>query len=439
MSRRVRVFAGIILLLVALGAGLAVLAVLAAPRTDALQVVTVGQDPFGIAIDSRAGHVFVVNTTQGNGPSTVSVLGAADGSPRRTTPVGVWAHGIVVGDRRGRAFISNTADARSHAPNSVSVIDTRTGREQQRVPLSASLATMTVDRTVGHVFLGLYNGRVQALDAANGRLIGAIALGFTPLASAVDERRGRALFVGSGRAGVGYLAVLDTHSSRLLWKAIVGLAPSAVAVDTRQGHVFVGSVGPGPGACAASGGNCPFGSVSMLDVRDGRVLRTVNVEQNPASIVTDERTQRVFVVSAGANQSDIGTVSVLDARTGAVLRTTTVGYGSAGAAVDVRRAHVYVANGNSGTVSVLDARTGRALGAFRVVAGPVAVAVDERTDRVFVSSDDVSGGIAQTHQVGGRSVMDQISFFEAEASNELRLLHKGRTGTVSVFDAQKTP
>jgi len=35
--------------------------------------------------------------------------------------------------------------------------------------------------------------------------------------------------------------------------------------------------------------------------------------------------------------------------------------------------------------------------------------------------------------------MDQTTFFEAEASNEIRLLGKGQTGTVSVFDAQKAP
>ncbi len=215
MKRHVRVFVGIILLLVALGAGLvhvglnkracgnslrltshgkprtltcldgpceplryfgqrvlAVLTVLAAPKTDALQVVTVGQDPFGIAVDTRMGHVFVVNTKQRNGPSTVSVLGAADGVPRRTTPVGVWAHGIVVDDRCGRAFVANTADAPTHAPDSVSVIDTRTEQEQRRVTLGASAMTMAVDRTVGRVFLGLDNGRVRILDAENGRPVG---------------------------------------------------------------------------------------------------------------------------------------------------------------------------------------------------------------------------------------------------------------------------
>ncbi len=351
----------------------------------------------------------------------------------------MWAHGIVVDDRRGRAFVANTADARTLAQNSVSVIDTHTGRERQRVTLGASAMTLAVDRTVGHVFLGLDNGRVRILDAANGRPIGTIALGFTPLASGVDERRGRALFAGPGPAGAGRLVAFDTRNGRMLWKTTAGLGPSVVAVDTRQGHVFMGSAGPGPGACASQGGFCAYGSISMLDVRNGHVLRTVNVGQNPASIVTDEQTQRVFVVSEGSNQSAVGTVSVLDARTGLVLRTTTVGYQPASAAVDVRRAHVYVANGNSGTVSVLDARNGRPLGALRVTAGPVAVVINERTDRVFMSSADVSGGIAQTHQASSRSVMDQIGFLEAEVSNEARVLSKGQTGTVSVFDAQKAP
>ncbi len=82
MSRRVRVFVGIILI-VALVAGLVVLAALDAPRTDALRVVTVGQNPFNLAVDVRAGYIFAVNTTQGNGPSTVSILVACQANFER--------------------------------------------------------------------------------------------------------------------------------------------------------------------------------------------------------------------------------------------------------------------------------------------------------------------------------------------------------------------
>jgi len=416
---------------------------------DAMRVVTVGRSPLALAIDTRSGHIFVANYNDGRPPGTVSMLDATDGALRRTIPVGMFPRGVVVDEQRTRAFVMDTAAPSSSAKAGVSVIDTRSGQLRQQLPFNTTPTLLDIDPTAGRVFVGLPRGvgpftspptgQIQTLDTTTGRRVRTVFLNFVPRASAVDERRGRLFLVGTGRGGVGYLAMLDTRNGRMLETTAVGVAPSVVAVDTQQDHVFVGDLGRPTSACAAPSGSCKMVStVSMLDARNGHVLRTVGVGQNPLSMVIDQYTHRVFAVNRGNNQGDRGTVSVLDSRSGRVLQTNTVGESPLGAAVDIRHSHVYVANGNSGTVSIIDARNGRFLGNLRVAEGPLAVAVDERTDRVFVSSADVSDSIPMAYRPD-RGIFDVIGYLGNALVRQARVLRKGRTGTVSMFDTRTVP
>jgi DNA-binding beta-propeller fold protein YncE len=180
-------------------------------------------------------------------------------------------------------------------------------------------------------------------------------------------------------------------------------------VDTRTGHVFVAN----DGDSATTLDNGLGGSVSMLDARSGRVLRTILVGRDPATVVAGEPTGRVFVVHGRPGHRgyfiDNGSsgTDVLDARSGARLRTAAVGASPAddiGAAiythlvaVDPRTGHAFVIDrpavdrkGTStrGSVSVLDARSGRVLRRIPVGTAPMALAVDETTTRLFVVNED---------------------------------------------------
>jgi YVTN family beta-propeller protein len=111
--------------------------------------------------------------------------------------------------------------------------------------------------------------------------------------------------------------------------------PSAIAVDARRGHAFVA--------------NAYDGSVSMVEARSGRVLRTVAVGANPWSLAVDPRADRVLVSTGQGlwpswSSATAGRVQVLDGRTGRRLRTVAVGLGPAALAVDKRSGHVFVAN-----------------------------------------------------------------------------------------------
>lgn len=420
------------------------LVVVSQPRIDAASVATVGQDPLSLATDAHAGHAFVVNLNDSRTTGTVTMLTLTNGTVQRTIPVGHFPRGIVVDEGRARAFVINSAAPWLSEAASMSILDTQSGRERGRTPLGDSPSFVGIDRRAGRVLAGMpyghMDGRVQIVDVTTGRVVRTVTLGFNPRAMAVDEQRGRALVIGSDRAYAGRLAVLDTHTGHLLRDAkLGGFASSAIAVDTRGGHTFVATVAGSGGACVTPGRVCHTpGTITIRNTSNGRALRSVAVGDNPSTIVVDERTQRVFVVNTGTNEGDVGTVSVLDAVTGHLVRTTTLGHEPTGAAVDTRRGRVYVANSTSNTVSVLDARSGQLLGAIPVVGGPAAVAVDESTGHVFVSSNDVSSDtyLALRHS---DDFFGKIGFYSTELTNKLRILRKGRTGTVSMFDAQKIP
>jgi YVTN family beta-propeller protein len=147
----------------------------------------------------------------------------------------------------------------------------------------------------------------------------------------------------------------------------------ALAVDVRRGHLFVADEYDR--------------SVSMLDARTARLLRTVFVDFAPVALAVDAPADRVFVLQAITQQGNVSgrsRLSVLDARSGALLRTVTIGSARSSLAVDERAGRVFVANADDGRVSVLDAHDGTLRRTVTVGPQPTTLAVDERRGRVYV-------------------------------------------------------
>jgi YVTN family beta-propeller protein len=220
----------------------------------------------------------------------------------------------------------------------------------------------------------------------------AIALSDTPHALAIATGTCRA-FV---RNSDGSVNVLDLTRGTLLRTVQVseqrggGLAP-VVAVDDRTQRVFV----------ANSGDSLHEGSVSVLDAASGAVVRTVSPGVHPVAVAIDSQRGRVFVANNGS-----GSVSILDAATGAVLRTIPVEGRPALVAVDARRARVFVAAdmGEHGAVSTLEETTGRLLRTAPIAGIPAVLVADAQSGHVFVGPTSEGGAIA-----GRLSILDATS------------------------------
>jgi len=260
----------------------------------------------------------------------------------------------------------------------------------------------------------------------------------------VDERAGRVIVVGAGRAGVG-MSVIATDTGLLVHTtALRGGSLGLAAVASSVGHIFVLGW---TGAIAGSGD-----TMYTLDTRTGALLGTTAIPFNPLAIGVDNRGGHIFVASAGGMKAGSttflgpGTVSMLDARSGTVLRRIRVGVRPNAIAVDGATRRVFIVNGGQlgrtglgpGSVSVLDAETGRTLKTVGVGKGAVAATVDEKTGRVFVANEESrsittldarSGTIVRTVPVGFATVL------AVDERTGRIIVADGGAGTVSVLDA----
>jgi len=357
-----------------------------------------------MTIDARAGRVVIINHDK-----SVSALDARTGRFLYTVPSGGASQQVVVNTRTGRIFVSNWGDfaVSPRRPdvdvfkggNTVTVIDTRTGRHVGTIHVNGNPSTMAVDERTGRVFVysdgdGFpgYTKLVSTLDGASGRLLRAVVVAHDPHGQhmpsqgggdiVVDDQSGR-VFVSSTYADS--VSMLDATSGRLL-RTVGGTHPGPMVVDTHTRRVFVLNGGN-------NGGGTSNGAVTILDSATGRVVGNTPVGRLalPVTPVVDTRTGRVFVANDGGGT---GSVSVLDARSGALLRTVTVGPHPFVMAVDGRSSRVFVTSLGAmdaaghltgpGSVSVLDARNGALLRTLPVGVEPAVVAVDERAGRAFV-------------------------------------------------------
>jgi YVTN family beta-propeller protein len=208
-------------------------------------------------------------------------------------------------------------------------------------------------------------------------------------ALAVHERSGRVFVTNASDASV---SVLDARSGRVLRTIPLGFIPTGIAVDERTDRVFLltGAPSAQPYPTTQPGPTI----VILLDARSGTVLRTVSVGLSVAAIAVDERTGQAFV-----SDTQDRTLLVLDGRTASVVRAVAVGRAPGALAVDERTGDIAVANAYDNSVSLVDAASGHVVRTVPLALPPRAIAVDQRRDRVVVLTSEAFVPAALAGQV----------------------------------------
>ena len=157
--------------------------------------------------------------------------------------------------------------------------------------------------------------------------------------------------------------------------------PTFIDVDTRRGRALLT--------------NPPGDSLDVLDLRTGRVTRTIylGLQATPGGVRIDGSSGNALVDDDGTHR-----VSVIDVARGRLLNTVAATLDSFDA-VDARRARAFVTAPQA--TRVLDMRTGRVLRSIDVGANPngSALAVDETTGHLFISGPR---GISTVDPASGR-------------------------------------
>lgn len=281
------------------GAGL--MRILDARTGTVLHTAHVGPDPLALGIDERAGHVFVLSFSPGSLVHEVTVLDLQSGAVVRTVPVGLNAQTLAVDAPTGHVFVPGSTLSITGV---VHVLDARTGHVLRVVPVGRSPQAIAIEVRARRVFVAnLNSGSVSVLDARSGALLHTINAGNYAVAIAVDSMTKRVFLANYGADGTDRtMSVLDSHNLTDLRTVTMEHGSAALAVDEMAGRIYVVNRTPSRAISVRAPG-----AVSVLDARNGTVLRTILVGVDPVAVAVDSQTRRVFVVNAA------GAVSAPDA------------------------------------------------------------------------------------------------------------------------------
>ena len=293
-----------------------------------------------VAVDEVAGLLYVSNSRNG-APAIIGVFDARTGALRRRLAAGLGAVALALDARAGRLYVMSIGQG-----GRVHTFDTRSGAFVRAlyVPVSNNGASVAVDARRGRAYIGTDEG-VSVVDARTGTGIRPIPTDdFENHTLAVDDRSGSLVVAGWGARGSD-LSIIDARNRHVLHATDTGDVPDAVAVDAVTRRIFASS-------SDTVGDTVGRTTLHVLDVDTGAVVHTgTHVGADAVVQTIDPQTGRVYLTGdppgtpeGGAGPPGPGQVTVLDGRDGAVLRRLTVGPSPSSVALDGRTRRAFVVN-----------------------------------------------------------------------------------------------
>ena len=354
----------------------------------------VGQFPVPVVVDSRTDTVYVGN---GNEP-TVSVLNGAscnatDTAGCRPDPITInvpgGPDGLAVNEKTETLFVANNGPGNSTARvNTVSVINAATCNARNTSGCGQSAPTVLTGANPGG----------NAVDEATDTLYVAT---FDNTLQVIN--------------GATCNAAVRTGCGQPTPATLGGNVPVSVAINQQTNTAYVGD--------SAEFDGFPSWTVSVLNTATCNTLDAAGCTPNPPAITTQLNPYAVAVNQAtdtvyATNLQDVNgnpgnSVSVIDGATcnasvtsgcGNAPPTVTVGSAPFGVAVDQATDTIYVANAAVNTLSVIDGKTCNATNtsgcdqtplqvplANNSLYGSTSVAVNQATDTVYVLNQGTPG------------------------------------------------
>jgi YVTN family beta-propeller protein len=253
----------------------------------------------------------------------------------------------------------------------LSVVDAAS-RNVRSVTLRNTPRFVTVAPDGKRVFVSMYENDlsgsgVAVIDASTLKVIGDLKTGVQPYALAVAPDGRLWVPIHGGRN----VEIYSAGDLQLAGRVFVPENPHAVAFDNDGQRAFTP--------------DHESSTVSVIDVRTAKRLRSIPVSQAPHSLAVSPDGRTVVVACFGANA-----VELIDAATLQRRGPIRVGAKPQAAAFATDSGHAYAVNEGSNSISVIDPTTGRITGTIPVGNSPrtMAVAPDGRLAYVSNGRDD---------------------------------------------------
>lgn len=270
--------------------------------------VSVGNHPFGIAVNGSGTRVYVTNQFS----HSMSVIDTATNTVVTTVPVGQSPSGIAVNPVLREGYVASLGD------NTLKVFDTTTNALADSITVGAAPLGVAVDPAGKRVYVtNSSDGTLTIVDATSHTAIAIVTLGtfvFPIPKGVVVHPNGKLVYVANSIYLVSTVSVIDATANPPSVIATIPVAsnPEELAVSPDGKRLFVLS------ALGAS--------ISVVDTASNTVVRTVkvgNLPPYPTGIGVTSTGAELVIALYGSNGD--GVVQVLDATTFAVKATISVG------------------------------------------------------------------------------------------------------------------
>lgn len=328
-------------------------------------VVIIGAAIAGAAL-AAPDKVFVAD----EGAATVSVLDAASFKKIAAVPVGREPHNVQLSPDGKLAWVTNNGeqampgmgkgghDAMKSA-GEVWAIDTESHAVVAKIPVGKHPAhvVLTPDGRFAYVTNGGEN-TVSVVDTEARRVTATIPVGAYPHGIRISPD-GREAYVANLKGGT--VSVIDLREGKEVAQIPVGKGPAQTgfAPDGRLAFVSLSQEN----------------KVALIDPVARKVLKKIAVGTVPIQLYPTPDGRTLLVANQGTKKKPGTTVSVIDLRDSKVVNTVRTGPGAHGVVVDREGRYAYVSNIYENSVSVLDVKSAKVVANVRVGAGPNGISV----------------------------------------------------------------
>jgi len=244
--------------------------------------ISVPATPSGLAITPDGRHAYVASDGASLSAATVSVIDTSSNTVVATVGLAGLPWGIAVTPDGTRVYVANSVPTLTGGNANVSVIDTSSNAVVANVTLGAGLSwglAITPDGTRAYVATGVLigsganNGVVSVIDTSSNKVIATVSVA-DPLGVAVSSDGTRVYVANdSNFSSDSSVSVIDTSSNTAIATVGVGFIPEWVAVKKGSGNPGYTCTNTAPPAitfvdsASGYGGYSYFTSGSWLEIK----------------------------------------------------------------------------------------------------------------------------------------------------------------------------
>jgi YVTN family beta-propeller protein len=294
-------------------------------------IISVGNEPEGLAYDYAMGEIFVANAQS----SSLSVISDSNNSVVATVCLPSSPSSVAFDSGKGEIFAANYL-----TPCSVYVISDINYSLLATVPLNSSVMAIAYDSAKGEIFTANFGGSsVSIISDRTNTVIATIPVGYNPSGIAYDAAKGEVfvtnlVLVDNVTHVPNSVSIISDSNDTVIANIYAGFGDGGLVYDSQKGEIFAAS--------------SQASSVEVISDSNNSVVATIPVGAEPFGLAYDSGKGEIFVTHA----SSLNALSVISDANNTMISNMTM-TAPAGLAYDSGVGSMYISNWYGSSVSVI--------------------------------------------------------------------------------------